>query len=120
MKKFAKNSLTVNMAFDFEEVGLRCCLIMVISSTILTIKMKILGVYVLFDFKKTFDSVSHNRLLFKLEKIGFDKKSVHLISSYPSDWKQHVSISNVLSLPCSVPSGVPHGSILGPIYFQNS
>ena len=70
---------------------------------------------VCFDFKKTFDSVSHNRLLFKLDKIGFDKKFVHLISSYLSDCKQHVRISNVLSLPCSVPSGVPHGSILGPI-----
>ena len=52
---------------------------------------------VYFDFKKAFDSVSHNRLLFKLEKFGFDKKLVHLISSYLSDRKKHVCISNVLS-----------------------
>ena len=73
---------------------------------------------VYFDFKKTFDSVSHIRLLFKLEKFGFDKKFVHLISSYFSDRKQHVRISNVLSSPCSVPIGVPQGSILGPILFS--
>ena len=48
-------------------------------------------------FDKFFDSVSHNRLLFKLEKFGFDKKFVHPISSYLSDRKQHVRISNVLS-----------------------
>ena len=52
---------------------------------------------VYFVFKKEFDSVSYNRLLFKLEKVGFDKKLVYLISSYLSDRKQHVCISNVLS-----------------------
>ena len=73
---------------------------------------------VYFDFKKPLDSVSHIRLLFKLEKFGFDKKFVHLISSYLSDRKQHVRISNVLSSPLSVPSGVLQGSILGPILFS--
>ena len=115
MKKFAINSLTVNKAFDLEEVRLRCCLIILINSIILTIKMRC----VYFDFKKAFDSVSHNRLIFKLEKFGFDKKFVHLINSYLTDRKQHVRISNVLHSPRSVPtSGVPQGSILGPILFS--
>ena len=68
-----------------------------------------------FDFEKAFDSVSQNRLLFTIEIFGFDKKFVLLISSYLPDRKQHVPVSNVLSLPCSVPSGVSQGSILGPI-----
>ena len=47
MKKFALNSLTVNMAFNPEEARLRCCLIMLINSIILTIKMKVSGLYIL-------------------------------------------------------------------------
>ena len=72
----------------------------------------------IFVLKTAFDSVSHNRLLLKLEKFGFERKFVHLISSYLSERKQHVRISNVLSSPCSVPIGVPQGSNLGPFLFS--
>ena len=71
------------------------------------------------DFKKAFDSVSHNRFFFKLEKLGFDKKFVHLISSYLSDRNQHVRIRKVLSSPCSFSSGVPLWSNSRPIFFFN-
>ena len=37
---------------------------------------------VFFDFKKAFDGISHNRLLFKLEKFDFDKKFVHLLVQF--------------------------------------
>ena len=47
MKQFAINSLVVNIAFDLEEVRLRCCLFILIRTIILMIKMKILGVYIL-------------------------------------------------------------------------
>ena len=57
MKKFAIISLTVNMAFDLEEVRLRYCLIMLINSIILTIKMKILGMYILIF--KMYSTVFH-------------------------------------------------------------
>ena len=128
MKKFTKNSLTVNMVFYLEKVRLRCCLIMLISSNILTMKLKFLGFYffilkkwyvlgVYFFIKKSIRQCFTQQITFKLEKLGFDKKLVHPISSYLSDRKQHVRISNVLSSPCSVPSGVLQVSILGPILF---
>ena len=69
------------------------------------------------DFKKTFDSVSHSGLLTKLKSIGIAGKLWLWFKAYLSDRYQCVWVGYSISEFCNVLSGVPQGSILGPLLF---
>ena len=69
------------------------------------------------DFKRAFDVVSHQKLITKLIAYGIDGLLLKWIRSFPSNRLQFVSVNCNLSMPCAVNSGVPQGSVLGPILF---
>ena len=69
------------------------------------------------DFRKAFDSVPHNELLFKLWHFGITGSLWMWFRAYLLDRHQFVSISNSHSGTLPVISGVPQGSILGPLLF---
>ena len=73
---------------------------------------------VLLDLSKAFNSINHETLLNKLRDISLSCSSHSWFRSYLSDRYQMVRINSTLSDPLPIVSGVPQGSILGPLLFS--
>ena len=73
---------------------------------------------VLMDLWKAFDCIPHNLVIAKLAAYGFDKNMICYIYSYLKSRKQCVSVNNIKSTFEEIISGVPQGSIVGPILFN--
>ena len=69
------------------------------------------------DMSKAFDRVDHNLLLVKLKYLELPPSVLRWLSSYILNRQQQVTVLRATSKPLTVVSGVPQGSILGPILF---
>ena len=117
-KYMEKNSLMHPNHHGFRQIhSTATCLIQLYDRWVEALEeRKFTGVCFL-DLSAAFDVVNHSLLIKKLSLYGFDEKSIKWIGSYLKDRKQTVCIEGKLSKVLSVTTGVPQGSILGPLLY---
>ena len=70
------------------------------------------------DLCKAFDTLNHDLLIAKLETYGFSQNSLNYIQSQLGNRLQRTNVNNNFSQWKDIFSGVPQGSILGPLMFN--
>ena len=69
------------------------------------------------DFSAAFDRVNHQGILHKLCSVGIGGSVLSILTQFLSDRSQHVMVDGCRSKLVNVVSGVPQGSVFGPLLF---
>ena len=118
MKHYAKHNFINGVQYGFLK-GLSCDTQLVTTMEELQRGLDKKAQYdvIVLNFQKTFDKVSHRHLLGKLHASGVRGKLHQWMTKYITQITQRVVVDGAMSQEARVLSGVPQGTVLGPLLF---
>ena len=117
-KYFKENNLFYKSQYGFrDEHSTELASIELIDRVMNDFENKHTPLAIYMDLSKAFDTLDHQILTHKLEYYGIKGIELNWFKSYLSDRKQFVEIDNVKSNYQTITTGVPQGSVLGPLLF---
>jgi Co/Zn/Cd efflux system component len=87
----------------------------IINDCVGNIGKDLVNILMFIDFRKAFDLVNQELLLYKLGNYGFSSSAIHMLKDYFNIRVLMVKLGDVYSNPKKITLGVPQGSVLGPL-----
>ena len=116
--KYMNNHLSEYLCGFRAGYSTQYCLILMLEKWKKALDKREVAGALLTDLSKAFDCLNHELLIAKLDAYGFDYSSLSLIFSYLSGRKQRTKINNAYSTWSEITTGIPQGSIIGPLLFN--